>query len=105
MKSQIDTRCVPSTMLCLFIYGIALRRAVRVAVFKINETTNHVQAQVQDEEGNWQYLTEVWTGRCIAALIYGKPNYPKVQIPFKYMSVREFFEEQIQLFVGRGEVK
>ncbi|MFA6972690.1 MAG: hypothetical protein WC208_15005 [Gallionella sp.] len=101
--------CVPDTFFNLFTRGISkegeIPRAVRVAVFNISPGVNHYQAQVQDYDGNWQYLSEVWTGECMASSLWPSCNYDPDLTPIKYLSVREAFEEQIQLFVGKGEVK
>ena len=95
LQQNIPTWCVPSSVLCALIYAIKEKRPVRIAISKIDEHTDHAQAQVQDEDGNWQYLTEFWNGECMAAMLYGK-NHPetKGKEPYRYVGLIEFLQEQ-----------
>lgn len=95
MNAALKTWCVPSSVLCALIYGIKEKRPVRIAIFNLREGVDHAQAQVQDEDGNWQYLTEFYTGECMAAMLY-KKNHPdcKDKEPYRYVGVREFLDEQ-----------
>ena len=92
MKDKVSTWCVPSSVFCALVYAIKEKKEVRIAVFKIKDGVDHVQAQVKDGD-EWRYITEVWTGESMAAITYGK-NHPKAKEPYKYMSVMEFLEQQ-----------
>lgn len=95
MNPSHRTHCVPSSILCALIYVIKEKRPVRIAIFNLREGVDHAQAQILDEDGNWQYLTEFWNGECMAAMLYGK-NHPdtKDKEPYRYVGVREFLNEQ-----------
>ncbi len=95
MSTAHRTWCVPSAVACAIIYGIKTGRPVRIAIFDLGEGVDHAQAQVQDEDGNWQYLTEFWNGECMAAMLYGK-NHPetKGKEPYRYVGLIEFLQEQ-----------
>jgi hypothetical protein len=93
MSTAHRTWCVPSSILCALIYVIKEKRPVRIAIFNLSEGVDHAQAQVQDEDGNWQYLTEFWNGECMAAMIY-KENIPNAPEPYRYVGLLEFLQEQ-----------
>jgi len=95
MNPSHRTHCVPSSILCALIYVIKEKRPVRIAIFNLSEGVDHAQAQVQDEDGNWQYLTEFWNGECMEAMLYGK-NHPetKGKEPYRYVGLIEFLQEQ-----------
>ena len=94
MSDSTNTWCVPSSILCATIYLIKAQRPVRIAIFSIEPGIDHAQAQVQDESGNWHYLTEIWTGECVAAQLYGK-NIPDAPEPYRYVGLVDFINENI----------
>lgn len=96
MNNTQNIWCVPASIVCAWIYMVKERRPVRIAIFKLDESTDHAQAQVMDEDGTWQYLTEYWTGECMAAMIYGK-NIPDAPDPYRYVGLMEFIQEQIEV--------
>ena len=95
MNTSIPTWCVPSSVLCALIYGIHERRPVRIAIFDLGEGVHHAQAQVQAKDGQWEYLTEYWTGACMAAKLY-RENHPDCvgKEPIRYYTVTEFLAQQ-----------
>lgn len=95
MNTSIPTWCVPSSILCALIYGIHERRPVRIAIFDLGEGVHHAQAQAQAEDGQWIFLTEYWTGNCVAAQLY-RENHPDCvgKEPIAYYTVREFLDQQ-----------
>ena len=72
------------------------RRPVRIAIFKLDESTDHAQAQCQDEDGMWIWLSERWSGECVE--VYGSrfPNIPDAPEPYRYVGLMEFIQEQIE---------
>ena len=97
MNPSHRTHCVPSSILCALIYVIKEKRPVRIAISKIDEHTDHAQAQVFDENGEWQWLSERWNGECMEAFILGHQNHPDAEEPYRYVRVMEFMQEQIQV--------
>lgn len=95
MSTAHRTWCVPSAVACAIIYGIKTGRPVRIAIFDLGEGVNHAQAQVQGEDGHWVYLTEYWTGECMAARLY-RENHPDCagKEPIRYYTVTEFLAQQ-----------
>ena len=89
------TWCVPSSVFCALIYAIKERKQVRIAITAVEPGVDHAQAQVQDEDGTWKYLTEFWNGECMAAMIY-KENLPELvgKEPYRYAGLIEFLQEQ-----------
>ena len=88
--------CCPAAIVCAWIYMVKEKRPVRIATFHIAEGTDHVQAQVQDRDGTWSYLTEIWTGESMAAVTYGK-NIPDAPEPYRYLTLKEFIDEQVKV--------
>ena len=97
MSTAHRTWCVPSAVACAIIYGIKTGRPVRIAISKIDEHTDHAQAQVFDENGEWQWLSERWNGECMEAFILGRQNHPDAGDPYRYVRVLDFMQEQIQV--------
>ena len=104
MNPSHRTHCVPSSILCALIYVIKEKRPVRIAIFDLGEGVNHAQAQVQAEDGQWEYLTEYWTGACMAAKLY-RENHPDCvgNEPHRYYTVTEFIAQQLKA-LGRGDI-
>ena len=75
MNPSNRTHCVPSSILCALIYGIAHGKPVRIAITELGPGVDHAQAQVQDENGHWLWLSEFWNGTCMEARIIGGPNH------------------------------
>ena len=97
LQQNIPTWCVPSSVLCALIYAIKEKRPVRIAISKIDEHTDHAQAQVFDESGEWQWLSERWNGECMEAFILGHQKHPDAGDPYRYVRVLDFMQEQIQV--------
>lgn len=97
MNVANPTWCVPSSVLCALIYGIKEKRPVRIAIFRMSEGVDHAQAQVMDENGEWQWLSERWNGECMEAFILGHQNHPDAEEPYRYVRLLDFMQEQIQV--------
>ena len=97
MNLSINTWCVPSSILCALIYVIKEKRPVRIAIFNLSESVDHAQAQVMDENGEWQWLSERWNGECMEAFILGRKNHPDAGDPYRYVRLPDFMQEQIQV--------
>jgi hypothetical protein len=89
--------CVPNAFYCARVWSVKRRQKIRIAVFRLDESTNHFQAQYEDEDG-WHGLTEIWNGECMAVIPYGK-NVPDAPEPFKYMTLTEAEDEQRFLII------
>jgi len=95
MNIAQKTWCVSSSIFCAIVYGIKERRPVRIAITEVEPGTDHAQAQVQDEDGKWIWLTEFWNDECMAVMQY-RENLPELvgKEPHTYYTVREFLDQQ-----------
>lgn len=93
IPNSIPIWCVPSSLFCAWIYAAKTGRPVRIAIFNLSEGVDHAQAQCQDEDGEWKYLTEYWTGESMAAMTYGK-NMPDAPEPYRYERLLDFILDQ-----------
>ncbi len=96
MTEKVSTWCVPSAHFCAETWMIHEGVPVRIAVQRIKEGENHVQAEAKID-GLWHPLTEIWDGVSMAVIPYGR-NYPGLEEPYRYMELDEFFNEQWQLY-------
>ncbi len=95
MINKIRTWCVPSAVFCATAWGIKSGMPVRIAITKIDASTDHAQAETQTESGEWIPLTEIDDGECMAVIPYRR-HYPEIE-PYRYWTLGEFVEEQIRV--------
>jgi hypothetical protein len=93
-QDREDGWCVPYAFFCARVWSVKRKAKVRIAVFKIDENTNHFQAQYfNTTTDTWEYLTDVHEHGVSYVIPYGK-NIPDAPEPFKYMTLTEAEAEQ-----------
>jgi len=87
------TYCVPNSILCAWTWGAINKTQVRISISKIDESTDHAQAQALIN-GDWIPLTEIWADDHMEVTLY-RSHYPEIE-PYRYLTLREWIDEQIQ---------
>ena len=82
--------CVPESIFCAWTFGKDY--PVRLAVQKLRPGTDHVQAE-SFIDGKWTPLTPYWTGKQLGVKTYKR--HFDVE-PYRYLTLREWVNEQIQ---------
>ena len=91
------TWCVPSALMSAWIWQAKRGQETRIAVSHTDkEGVNHFQAQYKGDDNDWHFLTEIYNGKSMAVIPYGK-NYPEAKEPHQYMTLEDAFKEQLPL--------
>jgi hypothetical protein len=93
---KLNTWCVPSAIFCATAWMIKQRQQVRISITKIDENTDHSQAEAL-VDGTWTPLTEIWDGTSMAVIPYQR-HFPDAPEPYRYPTLEEFFQEQYEMF-------
>jgi hypothetical protein len=91
-----QTYCVPNAILCAWTWGALRKDEVRIAVTSISTGLDHSQAEALIDS-KWTPLTEVWTGQFMEIQPWTR-HYPDKE-PYRYLSLKEWIDEQIQFTV------
>ena len=95
---KVSTWCVPSSIFCATAWMIKEQVPVRMAIQRIADGVDHVQAEALID-GEWIPLTEIWDGTSMAVITYQR-HFPDAGEPYRYLTLREFFDEQYEMFGG-----
>ena len=87
---EAESFCVPAAIFCAWTWAVKMKMPVRIAVQKIDTSTDHVQAEALIY-GQWTPLTEVYRDRM--TVIPYKRHFDIE--PYRYVSLDQFIIEQI----------
>lgn len=90
--------CVPLSILNAWTWGVKTGCEVRIGISRIDERTDHAQAEARID-GAWVPLTEVWNGRGLEV----RPHQYHYREPYRYLTLREWINEQIVYAEGGGK--